>query len=801
MARVFLQNLCLAAAVTLGVGSVKMVQSVTMGQEEPAEQPPPEFSLTTAEIFNEASLPRPSPPASSGRTTHFLFEGQFHFQNGELVSFQPEELFQPEEGLVQPEERISSSILQPSLSEPRVTELFPEIGEQLRAARLQALAPSDSATPLTESSEIQTVNVQRRSSISFDPRVRGYHLGQLLTHGEGVYWMPVRPDLDSMLSKIDPQLIQSINVISGPYTARLGPGFSFIDTDLLDTPRYEDCPESHNRIGYDLRTNGGRQYFHDTLWGGSADYGYIINYGFRNGSDYLSGNRTLIPGSYNVNNVSSQLGFQLSEYTKLEARYDFMDQTKTQYPGQFFRVDRMQTNNISFSVNDYDDPFADVRMRVDGWHNRTPMRGSLDDGGVFRIRDRIEAALNNFFTPANVAFTGTTAGSIATSGGRLEALMGEPENGQFRLGTDLRFIKQTIQENFSITGAATPPAALPIFVDTQMPRSEMLNPGIYSEAVLPVSEYWTARLGGRVDFVHTTANGLLASSNLTNFPLQQSNTLYAFYLMNDLQINDCWTANVGFGQAQRPPTLLERYADGVFVSVLQSGFTRVIGDPNLNQERLWQVDGTLSVDYGYARMSGSAFQSWILDYITLQGVAADPTGASLVRYRSTPLATLSGFEFRADADLNSSFNAYLMGHYVQGHDQTLDAPLPGISPFDSRFGLLWHSVTSVGDDDWGVDTNVRVVSSQDRLGVIRQGSLAVTGQRTVETFTPSFTTVNIRGYWNPNSNVNVVGGIENLFNENYLEHLDLRLPAQGPIGPAFAYAQGITPYLGVNVTY
>jgi iron complex outermembrane receptor protein len=142
-----------------------------------------------------------------------------------------------------------------------------------------------------------------------------------------------------------------------------------------------------------------------------------------------------------------------------------------------------------------------------------------------------------------------------------------------------------------------------------------------------------------------------------------------------------------------------------------------------------------------------------------------------------------------------------MAHYVQGHDQTLDAPLPGIPPFDSRFGLLWHELTEEGDDEWGVDTNVRVVSGQDRLGVIRQGSLAVTGQRTVETFTPSFTTVNIRGYWNPTRNINVVGGIENLFNENYLEHLDLRLPAQGAIGPAFAYAQGITPYMGINVTY
>jgi iron complex outermembrane recepter protein len=377
-------------------------------------------------------------------------------------------------------------------------------------------------------------------------------------------------------------------------------------------------------------------------------------------------------------------------------------------------------------------------------------------------------------------------------------LVGEPEFGQLRLGGDLRFIKQSIEENFDITGTVTTPGTLPLFISTRMPRSEMINPGVYSEAILPVTEFWNARVGGRVDFVHTTANGLLPDSNFSIDDLQQSNTLYAFYMMNDIQVNETWTANVGFGQAQRPPTLLERYSDGVFVSVLQSGFTRVIGDPNLSPERLWQVDGTVSADFEYARMSFGAFQSWILDYITLQGVAADPTGANLVKYVSTPLATLTGFEFRGDVDIREDLNTYLTAHYVQGQDQILAAPLPGIAPFEGRIGLLWHSPE---DDAWGVDTSVRVVSSQNRLGVIRRGSTFVTGQETVETFTPYFATVNIRGYWNPSPNVNVVGGVENLLDRNYLEHLDLRLPSQGPFPAAFAYAQGITPYVGINIQY
>jgi outer membrane receptor protein involved in Fe transport len=116
----------------------------------------------------------------------------------------------------------------------------------------------------------------------------------------------------------------------------------------------------------------------------------------------------------------------------------------------------------------------------------------------------------------------------------------------------------------------------------------------------------------------------------------------------------------------------------------------------------------------------------------------------------------------------------------------------------------------------GVDFGVRIVATQDRLGVIRSGATG-TVRSTVETETPTFVVVNVRGYWNPRENINFVAGVENLFDSTYLEHLDLRLASQTispeggaapPMGrgerdfnPAFAYAPGITPYIGMTVTY
>ena len=45
----------------------------------------------------------------------------------------------------------------------------------------------------------------------------------------GSYWAPARQDLDTMLSKIDSRIISDMIVIKGPYSARYGPGFDFVD--------------------------------------------------------------------------------------------------------------------------------------------------------------------------------------------------------------------------------------------------------------------------------------------------------------------------------------------------------------------------------------------------------------------------------------------------------------------------------------------------------------------------------------------------------------------------------------------
>ena len=677
----------------------------------------------------------------------------------------------------------------------------------VESTEIEENASADAGTAIQDSPSIQTVNIQRRSAIAFDPRVRGYHIGQVYSQGEGIWWNPVRPDLDSMLGRLDPRMIDHLDVIAGPYSVRYGPGFAFIDADLADTPRYYNGCETHNRAGYTIRANGAQHYAVDTFYGGSADYGYIINYGYRNGADYRAGNGQRIPSSYLLNNISSQFGFDVAEESRVELRYDFLDQRDTQIPGQFFDIDELESHAFLVSLIDEQCCAPWTRLRLDAWHHRTPSSGSVGNDPLFQIQDRVSAALQNAGNTATV-FEGNTQAKLVSSGGRAEALFGEADSAQLRTGLDLRHYRQTIDEFFPIAMVS------PFPIDTQLLPSEMFNPGLYAELGLPMTSYWTTRWGARADYVHTT--GLLADPANTSIPfpndLKQDDTLYAFYLMNDVQLTDAVTATIGFGEAQRPPTLVERYADGVFVSVLQSGFTRVIGNPRLAPERLWQLDAGLYADYGDTRASFTAYHSWVQDYITYRGgLVRDPTGALLVRYVATPLATLTGFEFKTEKDLSSNWTTFFAGHYVQGHDQTIDAPLPGISPLEAIVGLQWHAADD--PDRLGAEVLWRMVDAQDRLGRIRLGNLSDTGRlSTIEQVTGGFGVVHLRGYWSPDEEkrLRIIGGVENLFDRTYLQHLDLRLSGSaggptgsglGPFGRAFAYAPGITPYFGIDWTY
>ena len=85
--------------------------------------------------------------------------------------------------------------------------------------------------------------------------------------------------------------------------------------------------------------------------------------------------------------------------------------------------------------------------------------------------------------------------------------------------------------------------------------------------------------------------------------------------------------------------------------------------------------------------------------------------------------------------------------------------LQQIPPMETRLGFRLH-----GTDDiprWQVELSARVVTGQNSVA----NSLG-------EITTPGFTTFDIRAFWQIHKNLLLTGGVENIGNKLYREHLD-----------------------------
>jgi len=669
---------------------------------------------------------------------------------------------------------------------------------------------NDTGELLHNSNSVQSVEVQRRSPISLDPRIRGYHVGQIYMDADGAMWVPARQDLDTIVSKLDPSTIENVLVVPGPYGVGMGPAHSFLNITTTSTPRYQGGFQAHGRTGVNFRANGNQWYGRQSFYGGNNRLGFRIGYGNRNGIDYTSGNGTDIPSSYLNQDFVGNFGYDINRYQHIEFGYNRLDQGVTEIPLQFFDINYLGTDGFNLRWTDDNPAGPWSKLLVQGWNNRTRFDGDTQEKSnpSFEVMPRVERVLeSDLGVPAGtVNLFGATAGHVQSTGGRVATTFGEIDDVQLTLGGDFRYLQQSIAEQY-ITSSGVP--AVQAIIDanniatfgTNLPTSFYRDPGTFGEFSFPVSPFWRMSLGTRVDWLLTTvrASDVRSNSSLPSPELTQSDTLHGFYITNELQLDADWLLRAGVGYAQRPPTLTERYSDGLFLAILQSGFTRVIGDPSIDKERNWQFDVSLTADYDALRGRITFFNAWINDYITLfDDNVNDLTGARLVQFVNTDLATLIGCEMALELDLNRYVTPFATLAYVDGRDRQINAPLPGIAPMDGRLGIRLHDAQSSGR--YGFEAGARIVDNQDRLGTIR---LAGNVPTVVELPTPGFTTFYLRAYTQARSGLNLVGGVDNLFDKNYLEHLDLRLAAQslGGFGPLQVLSPGITPYAGIEWVY
>ena len=272
-------------------------------------------------------------------------------------------------------------------------------------------------------------------------------------------------------------------------------------------------------------------------------------------------------------------------------------------------------------------------------------------------------------------------------------------------------------------------------------------------------------------------------------------------MTSEYKYNDEVTGLLGFGYANRAPNLYELYSTGPFIAALQPGFNRLIGDPQLDSEKLMQMDAGVRYDYGWVKGSMNVFYAWINDYITYDLNKSGP-GITQLIYTNTDRATLAGGEAYTQIEANSWLTPFYAMSYVQGRDLTHNQvnrlpglvssrrggtatePLPSIPPLEMRYGLRFHESIERGQTPrYSVEVGAR--------SVFNQGLVASSLQ---ELQTGGFTIVDVRALWQVTEKWLVTAGVENVGDVFYREHLDSRA------GDLY-YQPGTNFYFGTQVKY
>jgi outer membrane receptor protein involved in Fe transport len=710
------------------------------------------------------------------------------------------------------------------------------------------------------------IELQRRNNIIADPRIRGYRSSQYLSLGDHALFVPARLDLDTAISKYDPGIIQNITVIRGPYATRFGPGFAFLDVISFDSPRATGCCdwEMHGWTSLGYQTNGDRWNGLQSIDYGARDWGFRLTYNVLAGNDYRAPGYNsrpdgidTVPGSYNSQNFSFALGFDLSPTSSIEFKALRIFQRDLEFPGMYFDIDRLDTEAYSMRWTVRDNPYFDV-MNTDLWYNYTVVDGSTSPGykqaylsrflpgpsgfGLQPFTDPALANNPNYFPVSGgylpfLTDRSTTRIAQSSLGFRSGFTWGRADNLNVTAGVDFAYVAQGVSENIRILQPAGPTGLPPVpTLDgastiqqfLSLPNGRSYNPGLFLESNLPVGDRLSFRTGARVDYVGTTSDPRLITGNIdifggvqtpgidvdpsavnpqifssdpTQTDLDRNFGLWAAFLTSEYKYTDDVIGSLGFGYAMRAPNLYELYATGPFMAVLQPGFNRLIGDPNLDPEKLMQLDAGVRYDYRWIKGSLNVFYAWINDYITYDLNKSGP-GITQVIYTNTDRATLAGGEAYTQMEATSWLTPFYALSYVQGRDLTHNQvsrlpglvssrrggtatePLPNIPPLEMRYGVRLHQAIEPGQvPKYSIEFGARSVFNQ---------GLVATSLRELET--GGFTIVDIRCLWQVTEKWLVTAGVENVGDVLYREHLDSRA------GDLY-YRPGTNFYFGTQVKY
>jgi iron complex outermembrane receptor protein len=642
-----------------------------------------------------------------------------------------------------------------------------EAGERIQKTKIQEANPRDAGEVLRTMPGLDAV---RRGPVGLDPVVRGLRATQVGVYVDGMRTFPAGPArMDSPLSHTGPSTMQSIEAAKGPYALTWGGGqLSAIRVEtngLFDVPRGEPLG-GQLRTGYD--SNLGAYDVTGTAGGRHGAVAYRVDGAYRQGHDYRAGDGQTIPADFLNRELRAKVGYQPGDNQRLTAGGGYQRQDDVDYPGRLLNADVFKSGRgrLGYEYASGQGLVRSVTATAYGYQTLHTMNN----------RGKVTYESENFpGPPLRVSVTS----DITTVGGRVATELAPSPDLRLKVGADGYRTYRDAERPFRVVMNGQP--MVPPFYESDQiwPGVSIADAGVFAQAThlfgtveatgtVRADVAWAGADEKQVTDVYLDiaepGAGTLDAAKLDQQELNLSGAL-----MLTAPLTEVWSLSVGGGTAVRTASALERFADR-FPSNKAQTSAEFIGNPRLDPERSWQADLEVDARYDRAAVTVSGFARRLSNYITLTDAPDVEPMLPLPIFAEGPFrysngtATFYGGEASASVALRPSLTVSASGSYLWGKNLKTGQPALGVAPLRGNLAVRIEPPQG----RFYVEGTLRAAAEQDRVATVLG-----------ETPTEGAVTLDVKGGVEMGGGVSVEGGVTNLTDADYTNHLNAKNPYSG----------------------
>ncbi|MEZ5274853.1 MAG: TonB-dependent copper receptor [Opitutaceae bacterium] len=556
--------------------------------------------------------------------------------------------------------------------------------------------------------------------------------------------------MDPATSYAPVEFYDSVRVLKGPQTLIYGPGGTG-GTVLFErsVKRFESGERARLSLDTGYTDNADSWFVSVDAAAGTEDWQARILGTTRSADDYVDGDGNEVRSAYRQDGLSFIGAYTPQAETRIEIGAEHTRALDVLFAGaamdspestsDIFRLRlRHQPTGGAVRAIEFDSGYAEVAHTMDNY--------SLRPAGMMWM-----------FVPSE------TAAWTARLNTRIEAGPGEIQTG---------FNFQQIQAD--ATRYSGPAGTIPTTVNSYMwPEVERQTVGVFTEYQFspdPDSNLLFGLRGDRFD----------ASAGTTDLDppgmMMSPNRLYQMYYGSSAQRDPViglgallrYERRIGdkgfkaYAAAQR--SLRDADTTERFIGTNNSApAMRWVGNPGLELETHNLAEAGLLYESAKWLIAGSIHGDWVSDFILrdrAHGQTATGIADNASIYRNVD-ARLIGFELEVSHSLTGNLQANARLAYVEGTNTTEDRPLAQIPPLEGAVGLDY--VTEI----FRVGAMLRFADAQDRVD-----DNPMTGSGLDAGPTPGWATLDLEGRYRVTEQIEVRGGVRNLFDETYAIHVN-----------------------------